>query len=116
VIRAAGVALAEREIVLHIKTDSLLYALCVMASLYMASAQTYAGQASLQWDYTASGAAGFVLYCGTSSGNYTTRIDVGNTTIKKIPLMEPLRGTESLTRELLEGSDSAESLLAKLTA
>lgn len=41
--------------------------------------------------------------------------DVGNTTIKKIPLMEPLRGTESLTRELLEGSDSAESLLAKLS-
>jgi proteasome accessory factor A len=41
--------------------------------------------------------------------------DVGNTTIKKIPLMEPLRGSESLTRELLEGSDSAESLLAKLT-
>jgi len=42
--------------------------------------------------------------------------DVGNTSIKKIPLMEPLRGTESLTRELLEGSDSAESLLAKLAA
>ena len=41
--------------------------------------------------------------------------DVGNTAIKKIPLMEPLRGTESLTRELLEHSDSAESLLAKLT-
>ena len=42
--------------------------------------------------------------------------DVGNTTIKKIPLMEPLRGTESLTRELLEGSDSAESLLSTLSA
>jgi proteasome accessory factor A len=42
--------------------------------------------------------------------------DIGNTTIKKIPLMEPLRGSESLTRELLEGSESAESLLAKLTA
>lgn len=42
--------------------------------------------------------------------------DVGNTTIKKIPLLEPLRGTESLTRELLDGSESAESLLAKLTA
>jgi proteasome accessory factor A len=42
--------------------------------------------------------------------------DVGNTAIKKIPLMDPLRGTESLTRELLEGSDSAESLLTKLTA
>ncbi|MFQ5991165.1 MAG: depupylase/deamidase Dop [Nitrospiraceae bacterium] len=42
--------------------------------------------------------------------------DVGNTTIKKIPLMDPFRGTESLTRELLEGSDTAASLLAKLTA
>jgi hypothetical protein len=30
--------------------------------------------------------------------------------------MDPLRGTESLTRELLEASESAESLLAKLTA
>ena len=42
--------------------------------------------------------------------------DVGNTTIKKIPLMDPLRGTESLTGELLAASDSAESLLAKLSA
>ncbi|HEV8540704.1 MAG TPA: depupylase/deamidase Dop [Nitrospiraceae bacterium] len=51
------------------------------------------------------------------AGSWTSiLLDVGNTTIKKIPLMEPLRGTESLTRELLEGSDSAESLLAKLTA
>jgi proteasome accessory factor A len=41
--------------------------------------------------------------------------DVGNTTIKKIPLMEPLRGSEALTRELLDGCGSAESLLAKLT-
>ncbi|MGQ0811390.1 MAG: depupylase/deamidase Dop [Nitrospiraceae bacterium] len=41
--------------------------------------------------------------------------DLGNT-IKKIPLMEPLRGTESLTGELFERCDSAESLLAKLTA
>jgi proteasome accessory factor A len=51
------------------------------------------------------------------AGSWTSiLLDIGNTTIKKIPLMEPLRGTESLTRELLEGSDSAESLLAKLTA
>jgi proteasome accessory factor A len=42
--------------------------------------------------------------------------DVGNTTVKRIPLMEPLRGTEALTRELLEASDSAQTLLAKLTA
>jgi proteasome accessory factor PafA2 len=51
------------------------------------------------------------------AGSWTSiLLDIGNTTIKKIPLMEPLRGTESLTRELLEGCDSAESLLAKLTA
>jgi proteasome accessory factor A len=42
--------------------------------------------------------------------------DVGNTTIKKIPLMEPLRGTESLTGELLAAAESAEALLAKLSA
>jgi proteasome accessory factor A len=42
--------------------------------------------------------------------------DVGNTTIKRIPLMEPLRGNESLTRELLESCASAGSLLSKLTA
>src|SRR4051812_39391725 len=39
-----------------------------------------AAQATLSWSYTASGAAGFVLYCGTSSGSYSTRVDVGNTT------------------------------------
>ncbi|MDF0643457.1 MAG: depupylase/deamidase Dop [Nitrospira sp.] len=42
--------------------------------------------------------------------------DVGNTTIKKVPLMDPLRGTEALTAELIEQSDSAEALLAKLKA
>lgn len=40
--------------------------------------------------------------------------DVGNT-IKKIPLMEPLRGTESLTAELFDGAESAQALLAKLS-
>jgi Pup amidohydrolase len=42
--------------------------------------------------------------------------DVGNTTIKKVPLMDPLRGTEALTGDLLEQSDTAEALLAKLKA
>lgn len=40
--------------------------------------------------------------------------DVGNATIKRIPLMEPLRGTEALTAELLDGSETVEALLAKL--
>ena len=39
--------------------------------------------------------------------------DVGNTTIKKVPLMDPLRGTESLTAELLDQSDTAEALLGQ---
>src|SRR4029453_17974613 len=49
----------------------------------------HAAQVTLRWDYTASGAAGFVLYCGPSSGSYSTRIDVGNTdtyTIGTLPV------------------------------
>ena len=42
--------------------------------------------------------------------------DVGNAAIKKVPLMEPLRGTESLTKGLLDESDTVESLLANLKA
>ncbi len=42
--------------------------------------------------------------------------DVGNTTIKKVPLMDPLRGTESLTGDLFEQSETADALLAKLKA
>jgi Pup amidohydrolase len=40
--------------------------------------------------------------------------DVGNTTIKRVPLMDPARGTRELTNELLEGVETAEELLAKL--
>jgi proteasome accessory factor A len=42
--------------------------------------------------------------------------DIGNTTIKRIPLLDPLRGNEALTRELLESCSTAEVLLAKLTS
>jgi PKD repeat protein len=38
--------------------------------------QVWGGQATVAWD-PVSGAAGFVLNCGTASANYTTRIDVG---------------------------------------
>lgn len=50
--------------------------------------QAVAGQVTLRWDYTASGAAGFVLYCGPASRNYRTRIDVGNAdtyTLRNLP-------------------------------
>ncbi len=42
--------------------------------------------------------------------------DIGNAKVKRIPLMDPLRGTESLTRELLDQADSAQSLLNRLTS
>jgi proteasome accessory factor A len=41
--------------------------------------------------------------------------DVGNTTIKRVPLMEPLRGTQSLTRSLLESARSVEEVLSRLS-
>ena len=42
--------------------------------------------------------------------------DVGNTTIKRIPLMEPVKGTEALTRELFEGASTAEEFLSQLSS
>jgi hypothetical protein len=50
--------------------------------------QADAAQVKLRWDYTASGAAGFVLYCGPASRTYRTRVDVGNTdtyTLSNLP-------------------------------
>src|SRR5512138_2009533 len=44
-----------------------------------AQPEANAAQVTLRWDYTASGAAGFMLYCGPSSKNYSTRLNVGNT-------------------------------------
>ncbi len=41
--------------------------------------------------------------------------DIGQNKIKKIPLMEPLRGTEALTGELLAQAETAAALLEKLS-
>jgi len=43
-------------------------------------------------------------------------VDSGNTTIKRIPLMDPRRGTRDLTSELLEGVTTAAQLLERLSA
>ena len=40
--------------------------------------------------------------------------DIGNTTIKRVPLMDPLRGTESLTRDFWRGRIPAESLAGQI--
>jgi len=42
--------------------------------------------------------------------------DVGNTTIKKIPLMDPYRGTQALTGGLLDAVDTVDALIEKLKA
>ncbi|MDH5430196.1 MAG: proteasome accessory factor PafA2 family protein, partial [Nitrospirota bacterium] len=38
-----------------------------------------------------------------------------DTTIKRIPLMDPFRGTQSLTQELFQDIDSVDQLLSRLT-
>lgn len=43
-------------------------------------------------------------------------LDQGNETIKRIPLLDPRRGTRDLTEELLAGASTVEELLAKLHA
>ncbi len=40
--------------------------------------------------------------------------DVGNSTIKRVPLMDPLRGTEKLVKEIFNKSGTAEGLLSLL--
>ncbi|WP_447969086.1 depupylase/deamidase Dop [Nitrospira sp. M1] len=42
-------------------------------------------------------------------------LDQGNDTIKRIPLMDPHRGTRALTNDLLEGVSTVDQLLAKLS-
>jgi len=44
----------------------------------MACGSAMSAQVTVNWDYAGSGAAGFAVYCGGSSGNYSTRIDVGS--------------------------------------
>ena len=58
----------------------LLCALAALATfpLGLDGPTAYAGQLSFAWDYSASGAAGFELYCGPASRAYTLRFDVGD--------------------------------------
>ena len=69
-----------------IATTFLCTALLVIGLGLYASAR--AAQVTLRWDYDASGAAGFMLYCGLSSRSYTTRIDVGNTDTYRVTLAD----------------------------
>ena len=53
--------------------------------LLLTTVRAFAGGATLAWDPVNSPAlAGYVLHYGPSAGNYTSRIDVGNTTSRTI--------------------------------
>jgi proteasome accessory factor A len=41
-------------------------------------------------------------------------LESADTTIKRIPLMDPYRGTQSLTQELFQDIDSVDQLLSRL--
>lgn len=70
-------------LILYSASRIRLTCLCITVACPLMSGLTqteaHAAQVTLRWDYSASGAAGFMLYCGPSSRNYPTRIDVGNT-------------------------------------
>jgi PKD repeat protein len=57
-----------------------LHSAGVLLILSLTPAQTLAGQGNLAWDYSTTGSAGFALYCGTGSGQYSQRINAGNRT------------------------------------
>ncbi len=53
--------------------------------LLLATVRAFASGATLAWDPVNSPAlAGYVLHYGPSAGNYTSRIDVGNTTSRTV--------------------------------
>jgi|SRR5690242_6594686 len=59
---------------------ALLHGSCGILMICLSITAANSSEVPLIWDYDASGASGFALYCGTSTGAYTWRIDVGNTT------------------------------------
>ena len=70
----------------HSPTNAVRDALSRIAMICLAlvgvlvHAQAHSAQVTFQWDYPASAAAGFYLYCGTASRVYPTKVDVGNAT------------------------------------
>jgi hypothetical protein len=65
---------------------SLAFALIAVLHAY-AHAETVSAEVTFRWDYESAGAAGFMLYCGTSSQWYTTRVDLGNTDTAHLALV-----------------------------
>jgi hypothetical protein len=63
--------------------------LVALACTMLIPALGHAARVTFRWDYTASGAAGFMLYCGPLDGKHTTVVDVGNTDTYTVDGLSP---------------------------
>ena len=62
------------------------WCLICMASLLFFQGSTHAAQVTLAWD-AADGAAGYKIYYGTTSNNYTAGVDVGTNLTYTLPAL-----------------------------
>jgi len=66
--------------------DALLHPTAVFMLLMLMAVRAFAGSVTLAWDPVSSPAlAGYVVYYGPTAGSYTSKIDVGNTTVRTVP-------------------------------
>ena len=64
---------------------ALLHPATVFVLLLLVAVRAFAGSATLAWDPVSSPAlSGYMLYYGPAAGNYTSKIDVGNTTMRTV--------------------------------
>jgi PKD repeat protein len=64
---------------------ALLHPAALFVLLMLIAVRAFAGSLTLAWDPVNSASlAGYMLYYGPSAGNYTTKIDVGNTTSRAV--------------------------------
>ena len=71
----------------------------------------FARSVTFAWDYTTSGAAGFVLYCGPSSGNYTTAISLSYGGASYFPVPADYDGDGRTDIGVYEGNSGTWSIL-----
>ena len=64
---------------------ALLHPATVFVLLLLVAVRAFAGSATLAWNPVSSPAlSGYMLYYGPAAGNYTSKIDVGNTTMRAV--------------------------------
>ena len=65
----------------HNRFQAPVHRIAVLAFLLPVAGSVFGGSVKLAWDpVTSPAVAGYMLYRGTNAGNYTTSVDVGNST------------------------------------